>query len=116
VKLGIATAVALDGADIDMIRRDIPKESPALLHMLPFSCRDSCPPYDSRPENNDFIDYYLSGFLDDEVVIVEQGNNSIGGFHDADDVVGIYIKLLFVHAGKKDHSGTPYLVDNVTYK
>lgn len=116
VDWGVATDVALDGAYVITVQRDISKESLPLFQMMPVSCRAPCPPNDPRPEGNDFIDYYLSRFLHNEVVIIEQGYDRIGSFHDADNLVRIYKKLLFVHACKKDHINTPFLVDNVTYK
>ena len=99
VEWGVATFVALDGAYVVTIQRDIPKESLPLFQMMPVSCRDTSPPYNPRPEGDDFIDYYLSRFLHDKMVVIEQGYDRIGSFLNADNLVGIYKKLLFVQAG-----------------
>jgi hypothetical protein len=99
VEWGVVTVVALDGAYVITVQRDISEESLPLFQMMPVSCRDPCPPYDPRPEGNDFIDYYLSRFLHDKMVVIEQGYDRIGSFLNADNLVRIYKKLLFVHAG-----------------
>lgn len=48
----------------------------------------------------------FSPFPNDEMITVEKGDNRVGSFLHADDMVGIEVHLLFVHAREKNH-GAP---------
>ena len=55
------------------------------------------------PVCHDPADDNSGSFLDNEMIVVKQSDNSIGGLFNADDMVRIKIHLLFVHTGEKNH-------------
>lgn len=71
------------------------------------------PPDDFCPVCHDSADDCAGAFLDDEVVPVEECNDRVGRLFDADDVVGVDVHLLFVHAGQKYQCWHLALIDRI---
>ena len=58
------------------------------------------PSDDFGPKGDDFVNDDLSTVLNNEMVIIEQSYDSVGGFFNADYMVRIEEKFLLVHASK----------------
>jgi hypothetical protein len=98
--------VAFTGNDPNTVQRYITKKFLALDGALFCAGRDTGAPYDLGAECNDLVDNDPGRFFDNKMVVIEQGDNRIGGFLNTDDMVRVDVKGLSVHTGKKNHGRT----------
>lgn len=100
MKWGAMLIIALSGAYSVMVQCDAAKESSPWPGEI-FICRCCAgTSNNSGTEGDNLVDDHLGALLNDEVMIIEQGNDRVRGLLDTDDVVGIEENHLFVHARK----------------
>ena len=115
MKWGVELFISLVGTDPFLIVKDSTEQAPLWPGKIFFrqgrtGAADDPGAIGDNPGDND-----LCPFLHDEMMSIEQGDDSIRGLLNTDDMVRVEVHLLFVQAGEKNH-GPPLKNQVSTYK